>query len=63
MHLRWLAGVHFDQEIHHVVLEDWSAIGLGFVITPLFTVTVGRDFDLRATGVLGGTAAYVIGRI
>jgi transposase len=63
MHRRWLAGLRFDQEIHHVVLEDWSAIGLGFAVTPLFTMTVGRDFDLLATGVFGGTAAYVIGRI
>jgi predicted branched-subunit amino acid permease len=44
-------------------LVDWSAIGLGFLVTPLFTMAVGRDFDLLAAGVFGGTAAYVIGRI
>jgi hypothetical protein len=42
---------------------DWSAISIGFMVTPVFTVTVGRDLDLLATGILGGTAAYLIGRI
>ncbi len=42
---------------------DWSAISIGFMVTPLFTITVGRDFDLLATGILGGTAAYLIGRV
>jgi len=44
-------------------VADWSAIGLGFVVTPLFTATIGRDFDLLATGVVGGTAAYLVGRL
>ena len=41
---------------------DWSAISIGFVLTPLFTMTVGRDLDLLATGIFGGSAAYLIGR-
>ena len=44
-------------------IVDWSAISIGFMVTPLFTVTVGRDFDLLTTGIVGGTAAYLIGRI
>jgi predicted branched-subunit amino acid permease len=44
-------------------VAGWSAIGMGFLVTPLFTMTIGRDFDLLATGVFGGTAAYLIGRI
>jgi predicted branched-subunit amino acid permease len=41
---------------------DWSAIALGFVLAPLFMETIGRDFDLLATGLVGGTAAYLLGR-
>lgn len=41
---------------------DWTAIGLGFALTPLFTALVGREFDLLATGLVGGSAAYLVGR-
>jgi predicted branched-subunit amino acid permease len=41
---------------------DWGAIALGFILAPLFTASVGRDLDLLATGLLGGTSAYLIGR-
>ena len=41
---------------------DWTAIALGFGLAPLFTLLVGRDFDLLATGLSGGTLAYLIGR-
>jgi uncharacterized membrane protein (DUF485 family) len=41
---------------------DWGAISIGFVLTPLFTMTAGRDLDLLATGIFGGSAAYLIGR-
>ena len=44
-------------------VTDWSAILLGFVLAPLSTAAVGRDFDLLATGLVGGTAAYLIGRL
>jgi len=42
---------------------DWLAIGLGFGLAPIFTVLLGRDFDLLAAGLLGGTAAYVAGKL
>lgn len=44
-------------------VTDWSAILLGFVLAPLSTAAVGRDFDLLATGLVGGTAAYLVGRL
>jgi predicted branched-subunit amino acid permease len=42
---------------------DWSAIALGFLLTPLFTAALGREFDLLVTGIVGGTLAYLAGRI
>jgi predicted branched-subunit amino acid permease len=42
---------------------DWLAIALGFALTPTMGFLVGRDFDLLATGLLGGTAAYGFGRL
>jgi predicted branched-subunit amino acid permease len=42
--------------------SDWAAIGLGFVLAPVFTETIGKDFDLLATGLIGGTAAYALQR-
>jgi predicted branched-subunit amino acid permease len=44
-------------------LGDWTAILLGFALTPTFHVLLGRDFDLLAAGLSGGTAAYLAGRI
>jgi predicted branched-subunit amino acid permease len=41
---------------------EWGAILLGFALAPAFTATIGRDFDLLATGLVGGTAAYLIRR-
>ena len=38
------------------------AMALGFVLAPAFASTLGRDFDLLATGLIGGTAAYCVGR-
>ena len=32
------------------------------VLVPLFHRLVGGDFDLLATGLIGGTLAYLIGR-
>jgi predicted branched-subunit amino acid permease len=43
-------------------IADWSAIGFGFALAPLFTSLIGRDFDLLAVGLVGGTAAYLLGR-
>jgi len=41
---------------------DWSALVLGASLAPLFGFLVGKDFDLLLTGIIGGTAAYLIGR-
>ena len=41
---------------------DWAAIGLGLALVPVAQWLVGRDFDLLVTGLIGGTAAYAIGR-
>lgn len=41
---------------------DWSALVLGAALAPLFGLLVGKDFDLLLTGIVGGTAAYLIGR-
>jgi predicted branched-subunit amino acid permease len=43
-------------------IGDWTAIVLGFVLAPASTVAVGKDFDLLATGLIGGTAAYFAGQ-
>jgi predicted branched-subunit amino acid permease len=44
------------------LVADWAAIALGFVLLPVATVALGRDFDLLGAGLVGGTAAYLIGR-
>jgi predicted branched-subunit amino acid permease len=44
-------------------VTDWAAILLGFAIAPGSTHVLGKDFDLLATGLVGGTAAYGVGRI
>lgn len=41
---------------------DWSALALGAGLVPLFNRLVGGDLDLLATGLVGGTIAYLIGR-
>jgi predicted branched-subunit amino acid permease len=42
---------------------DWAALALGFGLSPVFGPLLGRDFDLLATGVAGGTAAYLVRRM
>jgi predicted branched-subunit amino acid permease len=42
---------------------DWLAIALGAGLVPLAQLLVGKDFDLLVTGLVGGTAAYVIGNL
>lgn len=44
-------------------LADWAAMLLGAVLAPAFNVLIGKDFDLLAAGLLGGTLAYAIGKI
>jgi predicted branched-subunit amino acid permease len=41
---------------------DWLAIGLGVVLVPVAQALVGKDFDLMVTGLVGGTAAYLLDR-
>jgi predicted branched-subunit amino acid permease len=41
---------------------EWSALALGAGLVPIFNHLVGGDFDLLATGLVGGTIAYLIGR-
>ena len=40
-------------------VSDWAAISSGFVLAPLSTALVGKDFDLLVVGLVGGTAAYL----
>jgi len=41
---------------------DWSALVLGAALAPVANATLGADFDLLAAGLIGGTAAYLVGR-
>ncbi len=41
---------------------DWLAVGLGLALLPLAQMAVGRDFDILVVGLVGGTAAYLVGR-
>jgi predicted branched-subunit amino acid permease len=43
-------------------IADWAAMLFGAVLTPLFAVLLGKDFDLLAAGLIGGTAGYAVGR-
>jgi predicted branched-subunit amino acid permease len=43
--------------------SDRLAIASGFALAPLSTALVGKDFDLLLTGLVGGTAAYFIGKL
>lgn len=45
------------------VTADWLALAFGFGLAPLAAEIVGKDLDLLATGLFGGTAAYGIGRL
>jgi predicted branched-subunit amino acid permease len=41
--------------------RDWLAVGLGGVLAPLVYLVL-PEFDLLIAGLVGGTAAYVLGR-
>src|ERR687894_2184443 len=41
--------------------SGWAAMLLGGALAPAFNVLLGKDFDLLAAGLLGGTAAYAVG--
>jgi predicted branched-subunit amino acid permease len=42
---------------------DWAAILAGYLLAPAFTALLGKDLDLLATGIVGGTAAYGAGKM
>ena len=44
-------------------VADWAAMLFGAVLTPLFSVLLGKDFDLLASGLIGGTAGYTVGKV
>ena len=44
-------------------LGDWAATFLGFALTPAFNALLGKDVDLLAAGLVGGTGAYVVDRL
>jgi predicted branched-subunit amino acid permease len=44
-------------------LGDWAAVLLGFAMTPTFNTLLGKDFDLLAAGLFGGTAAYLTDKL
>ena len=41
---------------------DWTAILLGAMLAPACNAALGKDLDLLATGLIGGSAAYLVGR-
>ncbi len=43
-------------------VADGCALALGAGLAPVATHLVGRDFDLLAVGLIGGTLAYLVGR-
>ena len=44
-------------------MGDWAAVLLGFALTPTFNALFGKDFDLLAAGLAGGTAAYLADKL
>jgi predicted branched-subunit amino acid permease len=45
------------------VATDWFALAFGLTFAPISQVLIGGGFDLLVLGVIGGTAAYVAGRL
>lgn len=43
-------------------IGDWLSIAAGLVLAPVATTLIGRDFDLIAAGLGGGSAAYLADR-
>jgi len=44
-------------------VADWTAMFFGALLTPLVHSLIGKDFDLLAAGLIGGTAAYAVGKL
>ncbi|MEA2861444.1 MAG: hypothetical protein QOC72_3483 [Methylobacteriaceae bacterium] len=45
------------------IATDWFALLFGLTFGPISQALIGGGFDLLALGIVGGTAAYVAGRI
>jgi predicted branched-subunit amino acid permease len=45
------------------VATDWFALLFGLTFAPVSQVLIGGGFDLLALGLVGGTCAYVAGRV
>jgi hypothetical protein len=45
------------------VATDWFALGFGLALAPISQALIGGGFDLLALGLVGGTGAYIAGRI
>jgi predicted branched-subunit amino acid permease len=45
------------------VATDWFALLFGLALAPVSQALIGGGFDLLALGLVGGTAAYVAGRV
>ena len=41
-------------------MADWVAVLLGLALAPVAAFLVGTDFDLLVTGLVGGTAAFLV---
>ena len=44
-------------------MVDRAAVVLGFLLAPITTAAAGKEFDLLVAGLVGGTVAYLIGRL
>jgi len=42
---------------------DWLAIGLGFALQPIMLAGLGDGLDLLGVGLVGGTLAFLVGRL
>jgi predicted branched-subunit amino acid permease len=45
------------------VATDWLALAFGLAFAPISQALIGGGFDLLVLGVVGGTAAYITGRL
>ena len=62
--LLFLSPIYFITALARNAREamDWLAIGFGLVLAPVTGALAPRGFDLLFLGVVGGTAAWAIGR-
>ena len=62
--LLFLSPIYFITALARNAREamDWLAIGFGLVLAPVTSALAPRGFDLLFLGLVGGTAAWAIGR-